>query len=93
MAIIYTDHLKTRLTIRKFPQNYPKIIYNNPEHRYYDEDQQSYISVKSLFYNGRKRKICIAYTFEGLNVKIKTIHPEKVTSIKNRVTKSRWIKL
>ncbi|MFA5933426.1 MAG: hypothetical protein WCV81_04085 [Microgenomates group bacterium] len=92
MAIIYTDHLEIRLKIRKFPYDYPKIIYNNPDQCYYDEDQQSFISIKKLLYNGKKRKICIAYTFDGLNVKIKTIHPEKEITIKNRIAKGRWVK-
>ena len=93
MAIIYSPHLNTRLTERKFPQDYPKIIYNNPEQCYYDKDQQSYIAVKTLFYYGRLRKICIAYTFDGLDVKIKTIHPEKDIAIKNRVASGRWAKI
>lgn len=93
MAIIYSDHLNTRLTLRKFPKSYPKIIYNDPEQRYYDEDQQSYIAIKTLLYNGKQRKICIAYTFNGLDVKIKTIHPEIVAAIKNRVAKGRWKKI
>lgn len=92
MAIIYTDHLKIRLLTRRFPQDYPKIVYNDPEQRYYDAEQQSYIAIKTLFYYGRQRKICIAYTFDGLDVKIKTIHPEKVATIKNRVTIGRWKK-
>lgn len=93
MAIILSNHLKTRLTLRKFPQTYPKTIYNTPEQRYYDKDQQSYIAIKTLFYYGKQRKICIAYTFDGLNVKIKTIHPEKTTTINNRVAKGRWKKI
>lgn len=93
MAIIYSDHLKTMLALRKFPKTYPKIIYNDPEQCYYDEYQQSYIAIKTLFYYGKQRKICIAYTFEGLNVKIITIHPEIVAAIKNRIAKGRWKKI
>lgn len=93
MNLIYSYHLQNGLIARKFPKDFPKIIYNDPEEKYFDHDQQSYIAVKTLIYNGKNRKICIAYIVEGENVKIKTIHPEKESAINNRITSGRWRKI
>ena len=39
-SIIYTDHLKLRLKIRKIPDVYPKVIYNTPELIFFDNAEK-----------------------------------------------------
>lgn len=90
--IIYSDHLKLKLKLRNFPYNYPKLIYNTPEFVFKDTRTGSFISVSTLFYNGKLRKISIAYIFDEDNVKIKTIHPESDVEINNRIKKGRYEK-
>jgi hypothetical protein len=91
VSIIYTPHLKLRIKERKFPYDFPKKIYTSPEAKFFDNLTKSYIAVKTLFYAGKLRKISIAYIFDGLDVKIKTIHPEKESEISNRVKICRWM--
>ena len=93
MKVIYTLHLKLRIKERKFPYDFPKKIYNNPDTIFFDNLTKSRIAVKKLLYAGKLRKISIAYIFDGLDVKIKTIHPENNTEISNRVSTGRWTKL
>lgn len=93
MNIIYTKHLKDRLKERRFPKNYPEKIFLESEEKYIDTIQNSNIAIKKLSYNGKIRKIMVAYTFNAKNVRIHTIHPENNREIKKRIKSGRWIKI
>ena len=90
--IIYTDHLKLRLKIRKIPNEYPKLIYKEPDQIFYDVYEDNLIAVKKLKYNNKLRNMMIAYEKEGDNVDIITIHPITGERIKNRLLNKRWVK-
>ena len=90
--IVYTDHLKLRLKIRKIPYDYPKIIFNNPEHKFYDTVEGTYIAIKKLNYNNKERNMMVAYEKKGNDVDIVTIHPIKEEKIINRTISGRWKK-
>ena len=90
--IRYTNHLKLRLKIRKFPNEYPKIIYEKPEQRYYDNSEKTNIAIKKLKYNNKPRNIMIAYERKNEEVEIITIHPISDEKILNRVMSGRWRK-
>ena len=83
--IIYTQHLKMRLEIRKFPKYYPMMIYMDPEIMFLDMIEMSNIAIKSLIYNGKHRNILIAYEEDDDCVNILTIHPITDKKIKNRI--------
>jgi len=46
VMIIYTDHLKTRLRLRNIPEEYPGIILENPEQRFFDVLEKRNVSIK-----------------------------------------------
>lgn len=90
--IRYTDHLKLRLKIRNFPEDYPKLIYQNPEKKFFDQIERNKIAIKRLKYNNKLREIMIAYTEENGEIDIVTIHPISEEKISNRIISGRWIK-
>jgi len=90
--ITYTEHLTLRLKIRKIPYEYPKEIFNNPEQKFYDIVEGTYIAIKKLKYNKKERNMMIAYEKEGNSIQIITIHPIKDEKIINRKISGRWIK-
>ena len=90
--ISYTDHLKLRLKIRRIPYDYPKIIFNEPEQKFFDRVEENYIAIKKLRYNNKERNMMIAYEKMDSDVEIITIHPIEEEKIINRIVSRRWIK-
>lgn len=90
VRIVYTEHLKLRLKIRKVPDDYPKKIYNNPEQTFFDNFEKTFIAIKKLKYNKKVRNMMVAYEKENDKVKIVTIHPITDEKIINRIISRRW---
>lgn len=91
-TVVYTEHLKLRLKLRKIPESYPKIIYESPEEKYYDRAENRQVAIKKLHYNQKIRLMMIAYEEATEKVEIVTIHPMTESKIKNRASRGRWIK-
>jgi hypothetical protein len=87
----YTEHLKLRLKIRKIPEEYPELIYENPEEKYYDTAEDTFIAIKRLPYNKKVRPMMIAYEEKRDTVEIITIHPITEEKIVTRTVRGRWI--
>ena len=92
MEITYTDHLRLRLKIRRIPENYPKIIYEKPEQKFFDNLEGTSIAIKKLDYNKKLRNMMIAYEEKEGDVEIITIHPITDERIVNRTISKRWTK-
>lgn len=81
-----------RLKVRKIPKEYPKDIYENPEQKFIDNLEGTFIAIKKLNYNKKLRNMMIAYEEENGEVQIITIHPVTDEQIINRIMNKRWIK-
>lgn len=92
MNIKYTNHLKLRLKIRNIPKEYPKIILENPNHKFYDNIEKKNVAIKKLIYNGKLRNMLIAYEIKKYYIEIVTIHPINNNQIINRIRSGRWKK-
>ena len=73
-------------------KKYPRIIYTNPEQKYYDTEEGHFIAIKKLLYNNKVRNIMIAYEEKNGTVEIITIHPITEEKIISRIVGRRWIK-
>ena len=89
--IIYTDHLKLRLKVRKIPYDYPKKIFQNPERTFFDIIEGNRIAIKRLKYNKEIRNMMIAYEIKENQIEIVTIHPIREEKIANRIINNRWM--
>ena len=90
--IVYTEHLKLRLRVRKIPYEYPKIIYENPDQKFFDELEKTSVAIKKLKYNKKLRNMMIVYEVKDEKVEIVTIHPITDEKIINRTISGRWTK-
>jgi hypothetical protein len=90
--MIFTDHLKLRLKIRKTPNSYPKIIYEDPDQSFFDNLEKTNIAIKKLKYNNKLRNMMIAFDVINGNIEIITIHPITDERILNRLISGRWRK-
>ena len=93
MRLLYSKHLILRIAERKFPDDYPKKIFYQPEQKFYDCQTNYNISVRRLVYNGKTRPIQLIWTYDKNTrcVKIITIYPIKQKEINNKVSTRRWI--
>lgn len=90
MLVKYSEHLETRLGLRKIEYNLPRIIYDNSEERYFDEQTGYFIAIMKVVLYNRERETMVAYTLEKNQSKILTIHPLKDGQKENRVISGRW---
>ena len=88
--ITYTKHLEARLKARKIPKEYPKRIYLEPEHKFFDNLTETMIAIKKLYYNKKTRAMMIAYKEKQGKTSIITIHPITEEKIINRIINQRW---
>ena len=92
MNIKYTEHLKSRLKIRKFSEEYPRKIFDSPERKFFDIAEKTKIAIKKLYYNNKVRDLMIVYEEKDDLIEIITIHPITEEKIINRIMKGRWVK-
>ena len=91
MRIILKPHLKIRLEQRLIPQAYPRKIFTQADHKYFDPLTNHYIAVKKLKYNKKLRPMVIAYDIINVEIQVITVYPTTEQEIKNRVQNKRWI--
>jgi len=92
MEVLITKHALQRLAARKITKEIVEEIANNPEEEYYDNIEKSLVAIKTMPYGGKNKKIGIFFHYEGLNVKIHTVHPESKEEIKKRIKSGRYTK-
>jgi len=90
MRIIFSEHLKLRLKVRKIPKELPKKVYQKAKERYFDNKTCYSIAVSTAKYAGKKRKMVIVYEKSATQVKIITVYPTTDKEIKNRLKSGRW---
>ena len=91
MKIEYSDHLKLRIKLRNFPENYPRLIFLEPDFKLVNSVTKHGIAIKKLFYNKKERYLMIAYDKINEIIKIITIHPISIEEINSRLKRGRWI--
>jgi hypothetical protein len=67
--ITYTRHLRTRLELRNFPVDLPRIIFEEADRRYRDRETDHLIAVKLVRLRRLERLIMIAYDQKGEGLK------------------------
>lgn len=93
MQTKYSEHLKTRIAIRKIEHELPQKIFENAAERFIDTATGHTIAVTKALMYGKERDVMIAYNYEGTDVKLLTIHPLKEGQKENRIKSGRWRRL
>jgi len=92
-AIIYSKHIKTRLTLRKIDYDLPKKIFDEAQERFVDNQTGYAIAVLKVNLYDKERDVMVAYIHDGEEIKLLTIHPLKEGQKENRIKTGRWRKL
>jgi len=90
LEVEYTEHLKLKIRIRKFPENFPRLIFTDPDFQLINSITDHKIAIKKLFYNEKVRYLMIAYDKINEIAKIITIHPVSEELINERLKSGRW---
>ena len=93
MNIIYSKHIQVRLDLRKIDHDLPRQIFEEAKERFSDAETGHTIVVEKALINEKERDVMVAYTFEGEDVKLLTIHPLQKGQKENRIKSGRWRKL
>ena len=88
--IKYTDHLKLRISLRRFSKDLPLRVYKEAERRFYDERSGHFMALKKMFYAGRERFIIVVYDVRNGVVELITVHPISEEQIEHGVKSGRW---
>ena len=88
--IIYSGHLKSKLSLRSIPEELPRTIYEKTNERYYDKVTKHNIALKEVRYKHKLREMAISYDETENEIIIITIHPIKSYQKINRIRIGRW---
>ena len=91
--IIYTNHLRLRMKLRKVPHELPKRIYLNAKDRFLDIITEHYVAVMRCEINNRYREVALSYDEKDKIVELITIHPIRAAQKVSRISSGRWRKL
>jgi hypothetical protein len=93
MQILYSKHIKNRLSLRKIPYSLPQKIYEQSGERYFDAQTGYRVAIMKVRLYKKIRDVMIAYIIEGDCVKLLTIHPLGTDQKLRRVKSGRWSKI
>lgn len=90
MKIVYTDHLISRLKLRKIPRALARKVYLQKENVLYDTIENHYIalSMQNLF--GKMRLLVVAFDKFEDKIELVTLYPATEKEVQNRVKSRRW---
>lgn len=92
MIIIYTEHLRNRLELRKIGQDLPKDVYLKAEAIFYDKITKHYIAISKQNYLNKIRTLAVAFDRFSDKVELITIHPIPESDISKRLSSGRWVR-
>jgi len=78
------------LEMRQFPEDLPRIIFEEADRRYRDRETGHLIAVKRVRLRRRERIVMVAYDQIEEGVEIVTIHPIREEQETLRVRGGRW---
>jgi hypothetical protein len=93
MQIEYSNHLESRLSLRRMNYDLPKRIFEESNERYIDGETGYFVAIMSVELYNKSRDVMIAYTVEEDIARLLTIHPLKEGQKENRVKSGRWRKI
>lgn len=91
--IIYTQHLKLRLSLREIPYSLPKKIYQTSKQRYFDKETFKKVAIKKVKFKNKLREMAVIYEEINNQINLITIHPLKNYQKISRIKSGRWQKL
>lgn len=92
MFITYSKHFLKRKGLRGIPDGLAELIYYQADGHYRDVQTGTYVAVKRVSFQGKKRDMALTYSLTGDKIVLVTLHPLKPGQKANRIKSGRWIK-
>jgi hypothetical protein len=93
VSIKYSKHIKIRLALRNIAYDLPRQIFEGATERFTDSETGHTIAVGKAWLYEKERNVMVAYTLEGEDVRLLTIHPLQEGQKENRIKSGRWRKI
>lgn len=90
MKITYTNHLISRLKLRKIPKSLARKVYLNKEIELYDSLKNHYICLSNQKLFGKMRLLVVAFDRFEDRIELITLYPTNETKVENKVKSGRW---
>ncbi len=90
IKIVYSDHLRFRLKLRKIPYGLPETIYRKSKEKYFDKITFNKIALGKIKFKGKIREMAVVYRESADQVVLITTHPLKSFQKTNRIQSNRW---
>jgi len=88
--IVYSTHIKERLTLRGIEYGLPRRIVEKAQERYLDNLTGHFIATMRAKLYEKIKDVMVAYVIEEEQCKLLTIHPLKKGQKENRINNGRW---
>ena len=82
-----------RLSLRRIDYDLPKIIFDQSNERYIDQETKHFIATMEIELYNKLREVMVAYIVDQDTAKLLTIHPLKEGQKENRIKSGRWRKI
>jgi hypothetical protein len=93
MQIKYSEHIEKRLQLRGIENDLPKVIVEQAEERFFDNETGHLIAIMKTYLYNNIREVMVAYVMKKDYIKLLTIHPLKEGQKYNRLKSGRWRKI
>ena len=90
MKISYTQHLLSRLKLRKIPKSLTRNVYLKKETELYDNLEHHYIRLRRDTLFGKMRLLVVVFDKLENKVELITFYPTDKTEIDNKIKTGRW---
>lgn len=91
MKIVYSQHLISRLKLRKIPNGLAKKVYRNKEVELYDVIKRHYIALSKQELFGKMRLLVVVFDRFEDRIELITLYPTDEQEVNNRIKAGRWI--
>lgn len=90
MRIVFTDHLISRLKLRKIPKNLARKVYQDREFTLYDTVKNHYIALSKQRLFAKMRLLVVAFDKSIDHVELITLYPTTDREVTNKINSGRW---
>jgi hypothetical protein len=91
MKIVYTQHIISRLKLRKIPKSLAQKTYLERESELYDSIQNHHIALSKQKLFGKIRLLVIVFDKVKDKTELITLYPTTEKEVENRIKVGRWI--
>ena len=93
VKIVYSNHLRFRLKLRKIPYGLPETIYKKSKDKYLDKTTFNKVALDRVRFKGKIREMVVVYRESDGQIVLITMHPLKPFQKTNRIQSNRWQKI